>query len=243
MHINAPETGLSADSVEIPRHERVYRALKSGYYNITVESADGSLSKIYLYVSTFASRHADRNDINWYRTQFNTGTSSNCGPSTVSMAIAWAKAEYVPVISIREKVGWQSDGGTSYADLRGVMRQYGVSSKIMYTGTANDLFKIIDRGNIAIVLIHTSDISKNPDDTSKSSIGRYYDDSVGHYIIIKGYSLDKKYFIVHDPIPSDWVSNAFRQNDGISMIGKNRYYPAAELYNALRRRDVIEIDR
>jgi hypothetical protein len=62
---------------------------------------------------------------------------------------------------------------------------------------------------------------------------------VGHYIVIKGYSLDGEYFVIYDPIPSDWSSNSFRYGDELSMIGQNRYYPAGELIRSLRRADMI----
>jgi hypothetical protein len=73
--------------------------------------------------------------------------------------------------------------------------------------------------------------------------GRYYYDAVGHYLVIKGYSTDKQYFVVYDAIPSDWGSNSFRYADGISMIGRNRYYEAKELFDSLRRLDIIEVMR
>ena len=62
-------------------------------------------------------------------------------------------------------------------------------------------------------------------------------------MIIKGYTVDGKYLVVYDPVPSDWVSNSKRHADGVSMMGRNRYYPVDEIFGALRRHDVIEIRR
>jgi hypothetical protein len=53
--------------------------------------------------------------------------------------------------------------------------------------------------------------------------------------------LDKQYFIIYDPIPADWTENDQRYHDQESMWGRNRYYPAEELFEALRRNTVIEI--
>jgi hypothetical protein len=61
--------------------------------------------------------------------------------------------------------------------------------------------------------------------------------------VLKGYSADHKYFIIHDPIPSDWSANSFRQADGISMSGRNRYYPVDDVMRALRTSTVLEIQR
>ena len=71
--------------------------------------------------------------------------------------------------------------------------------------------------------------------------GQYYIDSGGHYLMIKGYSLDKRYFVVYDPIPSDWVANSKRYADGMSMYGRNRYYDVDELFTSLRAPQVLEI--
>jgi len=66
---------------------------------------------------------------------------------------------------------------------------------------------------------------------------------VGHYVLVKGYSLDRKWLVVYDPIPSDWSANSVRYADGISMIGRNRYYAAAQLFATIRRPSVLVIDR
>jgi hypothetical protein len=62
-------------------------------------------------------------------------------------------------------------------------------------------------------------------------------------VIVKGYSLDGKYFVVYDPIPSDWTSNRQRYRDGSSMLGRNRYYPASQLIRSLKESRVLEVMR
>jgi LysM repeat protein len=220
----------------------VYKATRPGYFSLEVEQDDGAIHRYYFFVSPIDSKHSDRTDLNWYRTQFNTGTQSNCGPASTSMAISWATGEYVPVSSVRDEVGWTENGATSYEDLRKALTGHKVSSRIVPIYSTQDFFDIIDRGNIAIVL-YNSGGPKYTKDPASSFFGRYYFDAVGHYLVIKGYSKDKQYVVTYDPIPSDWSSNSFRYADGISMIGRNRYYGAKEIFSSLRRRDAIEVMR
>ncbi|HEY9593877.1 MAG TPA: hypothetical protein VHE79_05330 [Spirochaetia bacterium] len=39
----------------------------------------------------------------------------------------------------------------------------------------------------------------------------------------------------------DWGSNSLRYADDVSMIGKNRYYSASQLFAAMKTRMVIEV--
>jgi len=121
-------------------------------------------------------------------------------------------------------------------------RKHKVRATFSYLKNKTDLYRIVDRGNIAIIVFKTNLITKVRGDKKENLVGRYYDDATGHYCIVKGYTLDKKYFIIYDPIPSDWVENSERYKDGVSMIGKNRYYSAQELFKAMEKR-VIEISR
>jgi hypothetical protein len=71
--------------------------------------------------------------------------------------------------------------------------------------------------------------------------GKYYNDEVGHYIIIKGYSLNGEYFVSYDPIPNDWTVNSFRYGDELSMVGRNRYYNSREILRSLRSYEMIVV--
>jgi hypothetical protein len=102
---------------------------------------------------------------------------------------------------------------------------------------------VIDSGSIAIVLFHTDGVRTSRSDPSSDFFGKYYNDSVGHYIVIKGYSLNGEFFVIYDPIPSDWSANSFRYSDDMSMIGRNRYYSSTELLRSLRRADMIVVPR
>jgi hypothetical protein len=94
-----------------------------------------------------------------------------------------------------------------------------------------------------VVLLRTEGVRTARGDPAQDLFGKYYNDSVGHYIVIKGYSLNGEYFVIYDPIPSDWSQNSFRYGDDLSMIGRNRYYSSAELLRSLRRADMIAVPR
>ncbi|MDR3139712.1 MAG: LysM peptidoglycan-binding domain-containing protein [Treponema sp.] len=221
------------------------RFTKPGFYGLTVRETNGPEQYYSVFVSPIPSMHADavQQNFNWYRTQYNTGTTSNCGPASVSMAIGWSLGKYFPVASVREAVGWQGNGGTSFEELIRVIRAEGVPASIRPLRTVDHIKDVIDGGDIAIALFRTEGVKTSRTDPAQNLFGKYYNDTVGHYIVIKGYSLNGEYFVIHDPIPSDWGTNSFRYGDEVSMIGRNRYYSSAELLKSLRRTDMIVVSR
>jgi hypothetical protein len=221
------------------------RFTKPGFYGLTVREASHPEQYYSVFVSPMPTMHADtaQESFNWYRTQFNTGTSSNCGPASASMAIGWSAGKYFAVSSVRQTIGWQGDGGTSLEELAGVIKKQGVPASISPLRSVQNIKDVIDSGGIAVVLFHTDGVRSAQANPAMDLFGKYYNDSVGHYIVIKGYSLDGEYFVIYDPIPSDWGSNSFRYGDDISMIGRNRYYSSAELLRSLRRADMIVVPR
>lgn len=236
-------TDLPITEVSSDENGTTYKATRPGYFTLAVEE-NGAVHHYYVFVSPVDSKHSDRTDINWYRTQFNTGTQSNCGPASAAMAISWATGEYVPVSEVRKEIGWDGDGATSFEALMNQsLAPHNVTSRIVPLRSPQDLFDIIDRGNIAIILYDSGGPGMVKGHPETDLFGRYYFDAVGHYVVVKGYSTDHKYLIVYDPIPSDWGSNNVRYADGISMIGRNRYFAASELFPALRRWDAIEVMR
>jgi PKD repeat protein len=218
-----------------------YQTHASGYYSLLAQTKTGE-RKIYLFVSPFDSVHNDRNDVDWYRTQYNTGLS-NCGPTIASMGIAWSKGEYVSVTTIRDMIGWSGDGATSFFDLKRVLDNFKVESSISSVRSKEDLFRMLDKGSIIGFVYNCGGISGAKDQSQFDLVGKYYQDAVGHYSVLKGYTKDRKYFIIYDPIPSDWINNGLRYGDGVSMIGKNRYYPAEEVYQSMYSGIVLEFLR
>jgi len=183
----------------------------------------------------------ETSNFNWYRTQFNSGTPSNCGPASASMGISWATGKYFPVSSVREAVGWQGNGSTGFEDLLKVIKSQGVDAELRPLRSMQDIKNIVDSGSIAIVLFHTDGVKTARHDPKNDLFGKYYNDSVGHYVVVKGYSMNDEYLVIHDPIPSDWGSNSFRYQDEISMIGRNRYFNANEVLRSLRRHEMIVV--
>ncbi len=218
-----------------------YRALALGNFSLIARGGETTY-KIYLFVSPFPSVQNDRFDVDWYRTQYNTG-SSNCGPASVSMAVAWAKGDFVSVTAVRNFLGFRGDGGTSFPQLERALAWRGVTAREIDLASLDDVFAALDRGEIAIILFHTARISKVRGRADLDYVGRYYADAVGHYVIVKGYTTDRKYFTVYDPLPSDWSSNGTRYGDGLSMIGRNRFYAATEMARAMSVPKMLVISR
>ena len=221
-----------------------FQAVKPGFARVTLQEGT-STHTIYTFISPVPSRHTTRSDLNWYKTQFGTGISnSNCGPALVSMAILWAKGTDVPVRDIRAEIGLPyEDGATSFQNLEDSLRRHAVKTVERTVSGPEDITRMIDRDHLVFVLLQTGGIDKVKGDPWTDLLGRYYNDSMGHYVLIKGYSLNKEYFVVYDPFPIDWANNNRYYGDGISMIGRNRYYSSRELLQALKTPMVLEIKR
>jgi hypothetical protein len=233
------------DFSESDRFLTKVRFTKPGFYGLTVLDENQIEQHYSVFVSPIPTMHADaaQENYNWYRTQFNTGTTSNCGPASASMAIGWSLGKYFPVSAVRQAVGWQGEGGTSLEELLKVIKNQGVAAAIQPLRSVQAVKDVIDSGSIAVVLFHTDGVRTSRADPAADLFGKYYNDSVGHYIVIKGYSLNGEFFVIYDPIPSDWGANSFRYSDDMSMIGRNRYYSSAELLRSLRRADMIVVPR
>ena len=217
------------------------KAFKGGYTRILVQEQNTTHS-LYTFVSPYPSVHSREPDFNWYKTQFGTGILGNCGPSVVAMSSFWASGIDTSVATVRAEIGLPfSNGAINFEHMLEPLRKRGVMYRFQNVRKSDDVREAIDRGNIAVLLIHTSKIAKAKD--ISNLVGRYYNDSTGHYIIVKGYTKDGKYFIVYDPIPSDWKNNPVRYEDGVSMLGRNRFYPVTQVMNAMRRGDFLEIVR
>lgn len=218
----------------------IFSIIKSGYSKVDIELF-GYHHTMYLFVAPIPSKFSlNKFDIDYYKTQFNTGIVGNCGPSTISMSLLWSKNINIDVKDIRDFIGLPKlDGGIGFYHMEKAFKYYEVNYKFNIIKNRKEIFDIIDSGSIVIVLFNTKGIKYNPY-AKKDLFGRYYLDNGGHYIIIKGYSLNQNYFIVYDPIPADWIDNKFRYEDGISMIGKNRYYKVDDIFRFLNRK-IIQI--
>jgi hypothetical protein len=217
-----------------------FRAQGAGHTLLTVGKGRAK-RQLYLFVSPVSARQVGREDVDWYKTQYGTGYA-NCGPAVVSMAVLWARGQDVPVQTIRDEIGYPyDDGAVSFDNLTDALGRHRVKFTLPELGGPGDLRKILDRGHLAVVLIQSGDIQKVHGDPVTNLVGRYYDDDEGHYVLVKGYTLDNGFFVVYDPYPVDWESNSLRYGDNVSMIGKNRYLPADQVFDALKTSVVIEV--
>ncbi|MDR2942629.1 MAG: LysM peptidoglycan-binding domain-containing protein [Treponema sp.] len=232
------------DALDLSESDQVLtkaRFKKSGYFGVTVRENNGREQFYSIFVSPIPTIHVDRalSNFNWYRTQFNSGTPSNCGPASASMGISWGTGKYYPVSAVRQAIGWHGNGGTGFDELLTVIKDQGVSADLQPLRTMQDIKNVIDSGSIAIVLFLTDGVKTARNDPGFDLFGKYYNDSVGHYVVVKGYSINDEYLVIHDPIPSDWSANSFRYADEISMMGRNRYFKSSEVLRSLRRNEMI----
>jgi len=217
-----------------------FRAQGAGHTLLTVGKGK-TKREMYLFVSPMPARQVGREDVDWYKTQYGTGYA-NCGPAVVSMAIFWSRGLDIPVQAIRDEIGYPyDDGAVSFDNLASALGRHRVKFTNPQLAGPDDLRNIVDRGHLAVVLIQSGDIDKVQGNPATDLVGRYYDDDEGHYLLVKGYTLDNGYFVVYDPYPVDWESNSLRYGDDVSMIGKNRFLPADQLFDALKTQVVIEV--
>ena len=227
---------------QIGKNDR-FEIINTGFSKITF-SVKGYEHTAYFFISPIPSRHVPGPDVEWYKTQFNTGISGNCGPASVAMGIQWSTGTNIHVRGIRKQIGLPNkDGAIGFNHMISIFGRYKMRTRLQTIRGPKEIFRIIDSDDIAIVLIHSGKIKKTNSGIQQSLFDRYYDDSVGHYIIIKGYSLSKDFFVTYDPIPGDWWRNSVRYSDGVSMIGKNRYYSAKEVFGALKTHTILVISR
>jgi hypothetical protein len=218
---------------------KTLKATRGGFSKILLQDQHRSQA-LFTFVSPYPSVQSYEPYYNWYKTQFGTGILGNCGPAVVAMASYWASGIDTSVATIRSEIGLPyANGAINFENMLPSLRKRNVDYIFRQVRSAADIRAVVDRGNIGIILIHTGRIGKNQ---SGGLTGRYYSDSTGHYVILKGYTLDGRYFIVYDPIPSDWNTNSRRYEDGVSMLGRNRFYSVDQVMRALRRARVMEIN-
>lgn len=180
-------------------------------------------------------------DLDWYKTQFGSGGTGNCGPAVAAMAIHWATGQDISVREVRNEIGEPNGSrATSLDHQKWVIGRHGVKTAYTWVRSAQGLSGILKRGNIVIIWIHTGKIRVPKGDVTKTREGRYYPDECGHYIILHDVSPDGEFFIVHDPAPGDWATNTVRYPGG-GMLGRNRYFPVSEVWASLMQKRVLEV--
>jgi hypothetical protein len=224
-------------------NDNCFIAVASGYSKVTLSSGTRAYS-FYLFVSPFPTQFSVEPEYYWYKTQFDTGMYGNCGPACVAMAVHWATGLKISVIESRQEIGLPiSSGALSYYHMRLNFMYHKITTREIVVNDFNDMKALIDRGNIAIILFNTTYIQPVEGDKTLVFVDRYYPDTTGHYVVVKGYTLDGKYLVVYDPIPGNWQNNSDRYKDGVSMIGRNRYFLTDQVFMSIAGRKILEIER
>jgi hypothetical protein len=171
----------------------------------------------------------------WYIDQAHTGTYSytNCGPTSVTMAIKWAdstftktpedaRAKYHPDI-----LWWDTDDIQHYlADFE--IPHTLIQIKESPTESTDLYMKLLDSGLIIISCIDMHYISEPVNTTFRTN--KFYKTTPrwGHFFIIKGYvKVDEQiYFQVYDPFSID------QTNEDNTLKGRNRFYSDVDVFSA-----------
>jgi len=220
-----------------------FLAVAQGFSKVTLRRLGQEFS-FYLFVTPLPARFSVEPEYDWYKTQFNTGMYGNCGPASNASAIKWASGEDLTVEQVRAENGMPyANGAVDYNNLQEQLKNHGVESQIRKIECLDDITKVIDECGIIIVSFNCGVVTPTKGDKKTNYFGRYYPDETGHYILIKGYTLDRKYFIVYDPIPGEWEKNEIRYLDGVSMIGRNRFFSITEVMPSIKGRNMVVIFR
>jgi PKD repeat protein len=217
------------------------RAIAPGYAIVTLDDGDHRYT-FDLFVPPFPTQHTIEPESDWYKTQFDTGLWGNCGPACVAMAVHWATGEPITVEESREEIGMPyASGALSYANMLDNFTLHGIEAYRQTAPAFEDMSAIIDEGKLIVISFNTTTLRPVEGDKRTVFTDRYYPDTTGHYIVIKGYTLDERFFVAYDPIPGDWKKNLPRYSDGISMLGRNRYFRTEEIMSSIKANEVLVI--
>ncbi len=214
-----------------------------GFSRVRIEKS-GGVFEFYLFVSPLPARLSAEPEYDWYKTQFNTGMYGNCGPAAIDSAIKWSTGRDFTVEAIRAEIGMPySNGAVDHNNLLDNLTLHNAPADILPITGASDIFEVIDGGGLVIVSFNCGAIRHTKLEKTTNYFDRYYPDATGHYLLIKGYSLDRKYFIVYDAIPGEWKKNESRYLDGVSMIGRNRFFLVDETLAGIGTRKMLAVYR
>lgn len=226
---SATFTWASSDTSVVTVNESgVATGQGGGNGKITV-TCDGKRAEGVIFINPQNSTHNCR-EIEWYKSQDDTGTASNnnCGPASVHMAIKWYRnttANIPTVQDIRDL--HPNDGGWWYTyNITDTLYKYKIPWSMRSVSSKQDILDVIARGDIAILCVEMKWMTYN----RHAHYDRFYSYASGHFMVLKGKSNDNNYVICYD-------SNAYEDHgdyyeDGTCM-GRNRYYNATETLDAV----------
>ncbi|MHB0857849.1 MAG: LysM peptidoglycan-binding domain-containing protein [Anaerolineae bacterium] len=174
----------------------------------------------------------------WYRYQgeWDSGAMahSNCGPTSVSMAIQFARNnQWVSIGDIRSYIGGTS--WTYVGMLQDALNHWQVPNRRL--GSMQEIHDAVAvRGSIVLVHLWMNWINPGPDYLQPNSSpagakGRFYAYNQSHWVVLKGISADGEWAICHDP--NVWDGNGIYWYAGGIPKGKDRSYHYTEIANAI----------
>ncbi len=185
-------------------------------------------------------------DHEWYRYQGEDSTLLDkegmnplCGQTCVAMAIQFVTGEEVPLKLILEDIPW---GTTDTNDLVKGLEKHGIGHTRIANGDMAKIEAAVNiSGHIVIMWLKMSEITPGLDyNTVREQsapgyrCGKYIPYGLGHWVIVKGISTDRKWVKVYDPDAFiNGKGSPYWYSDGTAK-GKDRYYPYSDLQNAHR---------
>lgn len=186
-------------------------------------------SKAWGLGNTLKAYYSVDRDYGWYVDQANTGlhSNSNCGPSTLAMAIKWYK-EDSEFDASWARLYRNPLGGPWYdEDIQATLQRFDIPYKRYAISDSKQLVDLIKQDQILIVINQMGSI---PTGQQGTRTNRFYTFTGGHILLIKGFAqVDATlYFQVYDP--NNW---GMTYEDGQPM-GKDRYYEASALLRSVQ---------
>lgn len=176
----------------------------------------------------------------WYRYQGSPDSSPcptrNCGPAALAMAIEFAgNNNWVSIGTIRNYISQNECRSTTNSDYTKALNHWNVQHKVLNKNMDAIRAAVNDREHIVMAMVNMGAISQGSDlnianSNSSQRYGRYYSYTGIHEVIVKGFSPDFQWVIVHDP--NVWIKGRDTYADG-TWKGKDRYYKYSEFTAAL----------
>ncbi len=169
----------------------------------------------------------------WYRYQgeWDSGAmaSANCGPTSVAMAIQFARDNtWVRISDIRAQMGGSS--WTYPAQIASALDHWGVAQRGLRSMA--EIQAALAQGHIVLVHLWMYYFSPGEDylvpySNANARAGRFYSYSQSHWAVLKGISDDGAWAIVHDP--NVWEGNGVFWYADRSPKGRDRRYRYSEM--------------
>lgn len=200
------------------------------WYDWTYLAQDTYLSAWGFGTNQGSYQHLDK-PFEWYIDQADTGagSSNNCGPSSVTMALKWNDEAFSKTAEDARNwsYSWRGNGWWYTNDIIDYLNLHSVANVTSaFTGTSQ-LEGLIAEGKLLILCIDTKYLNRNTNQVNR--VGRFYSYAGGHFLVVKGQRTvsGTSFLEVYDP--NNWH---VVYSDGTPK-GRNRHLKASELASAI----------